>query len=446
MTVERVYIGCGAGFAGDRPDAGRAVVEALAQKSGPRFMIYETLAERTLAQAQLRRKNGGPGYLPRLEAYLTPVLGLCLDHGIRIIGNFGAADPEGACQRIAALCDHLGLRQPRLFHVTGDDVMTGAARAALDSARTEPQDPVAANVYIGAGSIVEALEQGAEIVVTGRVADPSLSLGPLVHAFGWGWQDWDRLAAGTLCGHILECAAQVSGGYFADPGFKDVPDLTHIGFPLAEVARDGSFIVTKPEGTGGCVTTRTVREQILYEIDDPARYITPDVVLDLTAVRVAEAGPDRVLVSGAKGAPRPQTLRAMACYPGGWLGEAEISYAGPNALARGRLAAEVLTARLQGLGITENRVDLIGVNAIAGTGPSEVPGLPEVRLRLATRAPDQAGAQLALDEVESLYLCGPAGGGGVRRSLVERLQSEPILIPRDLVPTRAIAFAPQKEA
>ncbi|MDP3340593.1 acyclic terpene utilization AtuA family protein [Frigidibacter sp.] len=441
MTAERVYIGCGAGFAGDRPDGGRAVVEDLARKSGPRFMIYETLAERTLAQAQLRRMNGGPGYLPRLDAFLRPVLETCLKSGIRIVSNFGAADPEGACRRIAALCAEMGLPQPRMVYVLGDDVMTGAARAAIDTARRETGDLVAANAYIGAASVVEALDMGAEIVVTGRVADPSLALGPLVHSFGWGWQDWDLLAAGTLCGHMLECGAQVSGGYFADPGLKDVPDLAHLGFPLAEVAEDGSFVITKPSGTGGCVTLQTVREQVLYEIDDPARYLTPDVVLDLTAVHLSEAGPDRVQVSGARGWPRPDTLRAMACHRGGWLGEAEISYAGPNALPRGRLAAGVLETRLRDLGYARTRVDLIGVNAIADQAlPQQALQLPEVRLRLAVAADSAQLAQTALDEVESLYLCGPAGGGGVRRSLVERLTSEPVLIERDLVRTWAIPY------
>jgi len=444
MKIERVYIGCGAGFAGDRPDAGRAVALHLARQSGPRFLIYETLAERTLAHAQLRRMNGGPGYLPRLEAFLRPVLGICLSNGVRIIGNFGSADPQGACRQIAAICRDLGLRVPKLAYVVGDDVMSGAPREALDASYDGPRDLVAASVYLGAASIVEALDMGAEIVVTGRVSDPSLTLGPLVHSFGWDWQDWDRLAAGTLCGHILECGAQVSGGYFADPGSKDVADLANIGFPVAEVAEDGSFIVTKPEETGGEVTLRSVREQILYEIDDPAKYITPDVVLDITAVSLAGVGADKVQVSGARGSPRPKSLRAMACYRGGWLGEAEISYAGPNALARARLAGEVLEARLQNMPLSAKRIDLVGINAITGTDPdayTDTMAIPEVRLRLALTVACPKVAETALDEVECLYLCGPAGGGGVRRSLVERLGTEPVLIARELVVSRAIAYA-----
>ncbi|GHD20704.1 hypothetical protein GCM10016234_33230 [Tianweitania populi] len=406
-------------------------------------MIYETLAERTLAQAQLRLMNGGPGYLPRTEAFLKPVLEICLSHGIRIIGNFGAADPAAACSRIAQLCNELGLRKPKLAYVAGDNVMDGPARNALDKARMDQRELVAANAYIGAASICEALDDGAEIVVTGRVSDPSLALGPLMHVFKWGWEDWDRLAAGTLCGHVLECAAQVTGGYFADPGIKDVPDLANIGFPVAEISRDGVITISKPSGTGGCVTVSTVREQVLYEIDDPASYITPDVVLDLTNVRIAEAGPDRVTLSGAKGREKPRSLRAMACYKGGWFGEAEISYTGPNAVKRGRLAADILDSRLRKLDIPQNRVDLIGVDAISGScnaDPVSLAQVPEIRVRLAVETSTRERAQIALDEVESLYLCGPAGGGGVRNHLVERLSSEPVLIPRELVTSHAVKF------
>lgn len=441
MTSERVYIGCGAGFAGDRPDGGLAVVQELARRSGARFMIYETLAERTLALAQLRRMNGGPGYLPRLRDYLRPVLATCLAEEIRIIANFGAADPKGACAEVLSLAAELGLPAPRLAYVSGDDVTEGAAREALDAKRKIAGPLVAANCYIGAGGIAEALADGAEIVITGRVSDPALSLGPLVHAFGWAWDDWDLIASGTLCGHLLECSTQVTGGYFADPGKKDVEGLETIGFPIAEVSSDGSFVITKPLNTGGRVDLLTVREQLLYEIDDPANYLTPDVALDMTEVRLAEVGPDRVLVAGAKGKPRPETLRAMVCYRGGWFGEAEISYAGPNAVERGRLAARIVEARLAPMGLEDFRTDLIGISAIFGAEPKPEPAtIPEVRLRLAASGATAEVVQAALDEVESLYLCGPAGGGGVRRSLTERLSSEPVLIPRALVRAKAHRF------
>ena len=211
------------------------------------------------------------------------------------------------------------------------------------------------------------LSRGADVVVTGRVADPSLALGPLIHAFGWAADDWDRLAAGTLVGHLLECGAQVTGGYFADPGVKDVPGMDAIGYPIAEVEADGSFVITKPAGTGGLVDRRTVTEQVLYEIHDPAAYLTPDVVLDLTEVELREVGPDRVRLRGARGRPAPETLKATVCFDGGLLGEAEISYAGPNAAARARLAIDTVKARVArrapGLAV---RADAVGVVSILG--------------------------------------------------------------------------------
>jgi hypothetical protein len=219
-------------------------------------------------------------------------------------------------------------------------------RRAIASGSDNDKEIVAANVYIGAAGIVEALDAGADIVVTGRVSDASLVVGPLVHSFGWSWTDWDLLACGTLAGHLLECSTQVSGGYFADPGFKDVPDLHDVGFPIAEITAEGDIVITKPVDSGGCVNTRTVKEQIVYEVHDPASYMAPDVILDLADVRVAMVGPDRVRVWGARGRPAPDTYKALVCRYGGWLGEAEISYAGPNAAARGRLALSVLRQRL----------------------------------------------------------------------------------------------------
>ena len=444
--ADRVFIGAGAGFAGDRIDGAIPVVRTLAQAGAPAFLIYETLAERTLALAQLDRMNGGAGYLSRLRSLLQPVIADCLRHRVRIIGNFGAAAPAQASKMIAALVAELGLPPARIAYVEGDDVLTGEVRTHLDAALARDGLPgeglVAANAYIGAKGIVDALDAGADIVVTGRVADSALALGPLIHTFRWSWQDWDRLAAGTLAGHLLECAAQVTGGYFADPGVKDVPDLANVGFPIAEISAGGEIVVSKPSGTGGCVTAATVKEQLIYEIDDPGRYIAPDVVLDVTDVDVVELGRDRVLVRGARGRPAPETLRVLVCRKGGWLAEAEISYAGPNAVERGKLAVSVLTDRLRGQGHSAMRCDLIGISSIFGisigdTGDSgaAVPG--EVRVRLAVETADHETALRAAEEVEALYLCGPAGGCGVRRHVSQRLHSKALAIPRDAVRARA---------
>jgi len=439
--AKTAFIGAGAGFAGDRTDAAAPVVEALAQCDGPRFLMFETLAERTLALAQLeRRRNPQHGYSPALERFVGPVLADCLRHGIRIVGNFGAANPRAAAKRILALARGQGLAEPRVAVVEGDD-LTGvlslrelAARETDGKILAGATDIVAANLYLGAGPIAEALGRGADVVVTGRVADSALALGPLIHTFGWS--DDDRLAAGTLAGHLLECGAQVTGGYFADPPYKSVPGMADIGYPIAEVAASGAIVITKPAGSGGRVDRLTVTEQVLYEIHDPANYLAPDVVLDLTDVTVEEIGQDRVRVSGARGKPAPDTLKATVCIDGGLLGEAEISYAGPNAVARAKIAAETIIERMHrrapGLKIRTDAIGFVSVlgddaGAFASRGNAAA---EDIRLRFAAQSADIAAVQMLLDEVEALYCAGPAGGAGVRRRVTPRLASASCLIER----------------
>jgi hypothetical protein len=450
--VSVVRIGAGAGFAGDRSDAALPVVAALARADGPRFLIYETLAERTLALSQLeRQRNRAAGYNPGLDRFLQPVLRQCVDSGIRIVGNFGAANPRAAAFRILQLAEELHCRV-RVGIVEGDDLsgMLSAedfAGREIDGnlLRANPQ-VISANVYLGAEPIAQALALGADVVVTGRVADSALALGPLLHAFHWSLDDWDRLAAGTLAGHLLECGAQVTGGYFADPGVKDVPGLAEVGYPILEIDGDGSFVVTKPAGTGGRIDRLTVTEQTLYEIHDPAAYLAPDVILDISDVTIEEIGPDRVRVRGARGKPRPQTLKATVCIDGGVLGEAEISYAGLNAAARARLAADIIRKRLSRCAPDlKIRVDAIGLVSILGDSAGTVLDSAwtqrgeDIRLRFAAQAKDAASVEVLLDEVEALYCAGPAGGAGVRRRLVPRLASASCLIERSLVvPTASL--------
>jgi hypothetical protein len=443
----RVAIGGGAGFAGDRTDAAGPLVEALAQFPGPRFLMFETLAERTLALSQLeRRRDPQAGFNPALDRFVGPVLATCLREKIRIIGNFGAANPRGAAARILALAQAQGLAAPRIAVVEGDDlagVLSAqelAARETGGAILRDASEIIAANAYLGAGEIAQALNQGADIVVTGRVADSALALGPLIHAFGWRDDDLDRLAAGTLAGHLLECGSQVTGGYFADPPTKVVPDMAELGYPIAEIEADGGMVITKPPGTGGRVDRATVIEQLLYEIHDPAAYLAPDVVLDVTDVTVEEIGPDRVRVTGARGYPAPPTLKATVCVDGGVLGEAEISYAGPNAAARARLAAAIILARMHkrapGLVV---RTDAIGVVSVLGNNAG-APDWPaearDVRLRFAAQSRDSAAVERLLDEVEALYCAGPAGGCGVRRRLTPRLASASCLVERAFVSPR----------
>jgi len=438
-----VTIGGAAGFAGDRTDAAGPLVEALAKAAGPRFLMFETLAERTLALSQLeRRRDPSRGYNPSLERFVGPVLARCLADNIRIVGNFGAANPRAAALRIQTLAREQGLRPPRIAVVEGDDltsVLSAPELAARETGGTllrNATDIVAANLYLGARPIAEALDRGADIVVTGRVVDSALALGPLVHAFQWRWDDWDRLAAGTLAGHLLECGAQITGGYFADPGVKDVPGLPEVGYPLAEIDADGTIVIGKPAGTGGRVDRQTVIEQVLYEIHDPAAYLVPDVVLDLTDVTVEEVGADRVRIAGARGGPAPETLKATVCVDAGVLGEAEISYAGPNAAGRARLAAEIVRDRLARRAPNiQFRIDAIGIASILGNDDGALrrpwdADATDVRLRFAARGARAEDVRILLDEVEALYCAGPAGGAGVRRHVTPRLASASCLIER----------------
>jgi hypothetical protein len=296
---------------------------------------------------------------------------------------------------------------------------------------------------------VEALGGGADIVITGRASDPALFLAPMIHAFGWAMDDWNLLGQGTVAGHLLECAGQITGGYFADPGYKDVPDLAHIGFPIAEIDADGHCTLTKPAGSGGRIDAHTVKEQLLYELHDPAAYLTPDVIADISAAEVTELGPDRVRLSGVHGHARPAGLKVNVCHETGWLAEGEISYAGARAEGRARLAADVLRQRLAGLGPL--RVDLIGVASIFGDDAGHwladqpVGESRDVRLRVALKHTERASAERLLREVTALYCCGPAGGGGVRTSLRPRLGTLSCLLPREQVPA-SFRFIAQGDA
>jgi hypothetical protein len=446
----RVYVGCGAGFSGDRTDASGPVVEALAASGCPSYLIFETLAERTLALAQLeRRRDPSAGFTPYLADFLRPVLRRCAEAGIRIVANFGAANPMAAGRRALAVADELGLADLKVAVVEGDDLLEAHGADAVrrwpndERAELGGRDVIAANAYLGAQPIARALGRGADIVITGRCTDSALVLGPLAHEFRWNPPDWDRLATGTLAGHLIECSAQVTGGYFADPGKKDVVDLDRIGFPIVEVTPEGGMVVTKPAGTGGLVSEATVTEQILYELHDPAAYLTPDVTMDITGVRLSSDGADRVRVEGVRGHPPPPTYKVTVSLDGGFLAEGEISYAGPNALARAELAADVLVKRVKGLGINQPvRCDIIGAVSVLDSDrglrrrAAPMPADGDYRVRLSGASDDRATAERIAREVLSLYPIGPAGGAGVRTSVTGRVRTVSSYVPAGLVRPR----------
>jgi len=439
-----VYIGCGAGFAGDRFDAAVPVVRHLAAQPGPRYLIFECLAERTIALAQAERvRDPERGYSVFLDRYFKPILADALAHDVRIVTNLGAANPVAGAHRVQALARELGLAPPRVAVVLGDD-LRGAlsddgirALPRLDGDDAFDRPIVAANTYLGAIPVRDAVATGAEVVLVGRTTDSTLVLGPLMHEFGWSEAELDRLAAGTICGHVLECGAQVTGAYFADPGFKDVPDLAHVGFPVAEAKADGSFIVTKPGDTGGLVSRATVTEQLLYEMHDPAAYLVPDATCDITGVRLADKGPNRIAVAGVRGHAPPASLKATVCVENGWMAEAEMSYAGPNGAARAELAGQVVETRLREQGITEPvGIDLIGAGAALDPGnrgrslghAAAFDG--DYRLRMAMIAETRDRAQVLIDELQSLYCSGPAAGGGFRSHLTAQTATGSVMVPR----------------
>jgi len=439
MAGQVVRIGAGAGFAGDRIDPARD----LAERGNLDYLIFECLAERTLAYGHLQRaQDPARGYNPLLEKRLNAVLPACVANGTTIVTNMGVANPRAAAHVAIEAARRMGLRI-RVAVVEGDDVTARISDATFlpEIGRTVGESGlrlVGANAYLGAEAILPALDAEPHLVITGRVADPSLFLAPLAHRYGWKLDDWATLGAGTAVGHLLECTTQVTGGYFADPPYKTVPNLAYVGFPLAEVDADGSAVITKLERTGGCVTDLTVKEQLLYEVHDPSAYLTPDVTADFSNVRIDDTGGDRVAVSGATGRARPERLKTIVGFDGGFLAEAEFSYAGPGAVQRARLAAEIVEERMRNVhGCDERiRLDLIGVNALHATAIRRPAETQDVRLRAAMRTGSRDMAQTLLSEVESLWVAGPAGGGGYRGSINASVTTQAVYVGRDSIETK----------
>ena len=408
-----IRIGAGSAWWGDR-------IEPAALNAGRGdldYLCFETMAEATVSAAQVRARRDPtfPGYDTYLDERMRAVLPHCLKRGTRIVSNQGWINPEGAARRIVYWLRELGARGVKVAAISGGlitDRVLELTDTILENGKptaTLADSLVSAEVYLGAEPIVNALEQGARIVVSGRVADPSIFMAPMMYEFGWDALDHSRLGPGNGIGHLMECGAQVTGGYFPDPGFKDVPEPWNLAFPIAEVEPDGSAVITKVAGTGGAVNLMTVKEQLLYEVHDPANYLTPDVVVDFTTTRLEQVGPDRVRVTGISGKPRTPTLKVSIGCAEGFIGEDMFFYAGPGALRRAQLARRILEERfkLVNLQAEELRIDFLGMNAIHGAmSPRNRPEPYEIAVRVAARTKTREEAIKVGREVDGMAVSG----------------------------------------
>ena len=438
--MKTLRIGSGAGYSGDRIEP---AVE-LAEQGELDYLVFECLAERTIALAQQARiSDPEGGYDPLLSERMRrvlPFVGVKAGRRrLRVITNMGAANPVSAANEVRRISRELGLAL-KVVAVVGDDVLEVLKpEFLLDNGQTVDalgERLISANAYLGVDGILQALHADADVVITGRVADPSLFLAPQMFEFGWAADDWQRLGRGTLVGHLLECAGQVSGGYFADPGFKDVDDLARLGFPLAEIDAEGEALITKVAGSGGRVSRATCTEQLIYEVHDPAAYLTPDVTADFSQVGFVEEAVDRVRAQGAAGRARPEQLKVSVGYLDGWIGEGQMSYGGPGAVARAQLARDVVLKRLAltGVKMQDVRAELIGMDSLHGPRSSVEPW--EVRLRVAARCEERGEAVRIGNEVETLYTNGPSGGGGASKSVRQVVAVASLLLPRGAVNPR----------
>lgn len=445
--MKKIRIGGGAGFSGDRIPPAVELVES----GDIDYIVFECLAERTIMLAQQRRRlDPSKGYDPLFERRMRAILESCAKKNIKIITNMGAANPRAAGELVVRMMQEMGIEGLTVAVVTGDDILDEVKRGKLQlyDLDLNPQEIqenlVSANIYLGSDPILEALRQGADVVITGRVADPSLFVAPLLYEFGWASDDWNRVGRAVMLGHLMECGCQISGGYYADPGYKDVENLERLGYPILEVYEDESAYITKVPSSGGQVSVGTCKEQLLYEVCDPLSLITPDAVSDLTDVRFEQVESNRVQVFGGKGRSHPDRLRVLLCVKEGYIGEGEISYGGPGAYERAQLAGACVREWLaENFDLSELRVDIVGVNHLyqgaslwLATPPSEV------RLRISGRAGTRSDAERVGEEVESLFLNGPAGGGGARKSVREATPMHTAFVDRRAVQTKIEMLTP----
>jgi hypothetical protein len=448
-TAHRVVrVGAGQGFWGDSLDAPRRQVEG----GSIDYLMLDYLAEVTMSILQ-KQKERDPslGYARDFVGAMASVLPAVVGAGVRVIANAGGVNPPACAEAIRALAAKEGATgRVRIGVVTGDDLLPRLdelLRAGHPLANMDTGEPlatirdrvIAANAYIGSGPIVEALARDANVVITGRSTDTALTMAPLRHEFGWGSSDWDRLAAGIVAGHIIECGAQCSGGNCLYD-WRNVPNLADVGYPIVEASPDGTFVVTKHAGTGGWVTVPSVTEQLVYEMGDPRSYITPDVVADFTTIQLEQHGRDRVRVFGIRGRPRTDKLKVSVAYRAGYKAVGTLVYAWPDALDKARRADEVLRDRLDRMRLRFDHIltEFVGASATHGplAGPPGDP--PEVQLRVGVRSQDRAAVERFSRELAPLVLNGPpsvTGFAGGRPKVEEIVAYWPALIDRDVVQT-----------
>jgi Acyclic terpene utilisation family protein AtuA len=442
---EKIRIAAGQGFWGDLLDAPVRQVEG-----GPiDYLMLDYLAEVTMSIMQKQKaRDPNAGYARDFVSLMKEILPACLERNIRVIANAGGVNVPGCAAAVAEVARQLGLSgKVKIGIVTGDDILgriddflaRGIELRNMDTG--EPLSTVrnriqSANAYLGAAPIVEALDQEARVVITGRATDTGLTLGPMIHEFGWADDDWDRLAAGTIAGHIIECGAQCSGGN-CQYEWQSIPDLANVGFPIAEAWPNGTFVITKHEGTGGRVSVPSIKEQLVYEMGDPREYITPDCIADFTTIELAEAGPDRVRVFAIKGRPATDSLKVSISYSAGYKAVGTLVYSWPDAYAKAQAADQILRARLDRLGLRFDQVltEFVGVNATHGTLPGEpARDLAEVQLRVGVRGNDRAAVERFTKEIAPLILTGPpgvTGFAGGRPKVEEIVAYWPALIPKN---------------
>ncbi|HEV2581528.1 MAG TPA: acyclic terpene utilization AtuA family protein [Ktedonobacteraceae bacterium] len=443
--MKSIRIAAGLGFYGDswRP------VRASIEHGNVQYVCSDHLAELTLAILHKnRQRDPNLGYTQDLVPMLSDLLPLAVQYGVKFVLNAGGLNPLAAREALLAVLRKLGLKL-KVSVVLGDAVLerldelqaAGASLAHMDTGAdiAEVSERLLfASAYLGARPLVEALDAGADIVLTGRVADAALFLAPLVHELGWRWDGWDKLAQGIVIGHLLECSAQATGGNFGGD-WRSIPDLAHIGYPIAEVWENGEAVISKAPGTGGRVSFDTLREQLLYEVHDPAHYLTPDVDVNMTTLHLEEIAPDQVRVTGASGRPAPKTLKVVAGYEDGVMGQAGIGYAWPDALAKAQLAAQIITQQMAEMGLKseETHVEYQGFNSIHGplADPSHADDLNEVYLRIAVRCADRKEAAKLGRLVPPLGLSGPPFIGGLGGMMEPRglLGIWPTLVPRAMI-------------